>query len=421
MRTAVLTLQELASLSDSDPVEELEVARLKTYRVPRGVEPLLRIGRYAEAVRQAIQGGEHDRDTLTDLVFFAMHPDRCAPAGSWRDCRLIAKGSDYARYSGEWKRLRDTIVQPALEGRDRCRISSAGGPATASPPIERACCLLAPPSLATPAFVSLSQLGHHGAADEAVGLLYCGRAGFVDLGHLRDLADLTVYVYRHLNRNPVPRDMQIWVYEPAPTGGHQRVLRGEATIHRCPEDSIELARSIAYDAGLGHEIASYWQSGPLDLGGRHSSFSPEDLCSNFLGTLLAERALSRGGDLTRAMTLELYRLLLELKAQPPSVTQEAFDKINGRWVAWSFPRYGADVRSYLKRRNFTRFPWRVGHASDADIPAFVIAPMRDLSPFYSYVHLEGGRRLPKEDYADRIGEVKRDAALQSGDPAFDKP
>jgi hypothetical protein len=85
----------------------------------------------------------------------------------------------------------------------------------------------------------------------------------------------------------------------------------------------------AYDDALAHEIWTYWVKAP---GGHNSSFSPEDLCSNYLGTLVAARALAAGGAFVPAVEKALRSLLVSLDAQNDAETRAAFGLISHRWV-----------------------------------------------------------------------------------------
>src|SRR4051812_20633429 len=76
---------------------------------------------------------------------------------------------------------------------------------TAPSPGVRACCMLNPHDGRNPITFPTrlpdpSALGRHsfGGSNDVVGQVYCCRAGFVDLGHLRDHIDLTYYYYWNL-------------------------------------------------------------------------------------------------------------------------------------------------------------------------------------------------------------------------------
>jgi peptidoglycan hydrolase-like protein with peptidoglycan-binding domain len=286
------------------------------------------------------------------------------------------------------------------------------------PPITRPCCMLAPQQ--SPRGSSNSNLlkpggmGKHNGNDEQVGLIYTGKAGFLDLGHIRDMVDITKSIHDQLTQGPTPNKVAA-VF----TFGGSRVLMGEAVMHKCPVDDILVARAIAYDVGLGHEIFTYDLSTP---GGHNSSFSPEDLCSNLLGTLIGARALKAGGNFNDAVTRELDKLLHDLDAQSVTESRRAFDLINGRWVKWSDTSGTVSLLSkdYLRRRNFSHVPWKAGHSSDQATPAFVTAFFPPLRSIYTYTHKEGGTDIKADDFGNRIDAIKADAKQRYG-ANFDSP
>jgi hypothetical protein len=95
-------------------------------------------------------------------------------------------------------------------------------------------------------------------------------AGFVDLGHLRDFADLTIGYSRWLSRHHRAKDhFNTLVYQ-----GFVDILK-EIPAERM----IDLAPSIAFDQSIYYEIETYWSN---VAGNHHSAFAPEDLVSNFL-------------------------------------------------------------------------------------------------------------------------------------------
>lgn len=297
-----------------------------------------------------------------------------------------------------------------------------------SQPIPRRfCCLLAPQQVnslsTTDNIADPRNLGQHGSWQEVNGIVYSGRAGFLDLAHIRDSCDTTKYIFDRIAGGVTPRT----VFVKYTRIGISTKPVGIAVVRTRPLRPIDVARVIAYDVGVGHEIATYWDTGVLgifDVGGHNSSFSPEDLCSNFLGTLLAERAIATGGDFNTAATAELNTLIRDLDGQIPSETLNAFNLINGRWVRYSRALFGRSVTSpgYLRRRNFTHVPWAAGHPSDKPPPAYVTAPLPGVgSSVYTYTHTEepSTRRL-NVLFPRYIAQIKQDAATRYG-PSFDKP
>lgn len=232
--------------------------------------------------------------------------------------------------------------------------------------------------------------------------MYTGGAGFVDLGHVRDVADLTAFVYQQIHGAR------------GASGTCITTTEGEARLTRNlpPNEWFEVARFIAFDDALGHEISSYdvGRCGdPIPGPGYHnSSFSSEDMCSNFLGTLVVERALGAGGIFATEIERQIQSVLTSLSAQPLAETRAAFALISGNWVDVSS---GVLNNCYLKRRNFSRGPVKAGHSSDTTTPAFVVAPFAIGAPAYDYRN-EAGFGLA--DFPMRIRAIRTDARTLYG-------
>jgi subtilisin family serine protease len=275
------------------------------------------------------------------------------------------------------------------------------------PPPSRPCCILAPtirPFSRTSNLLDPSQLGSHRGRSESSGIVYTGKAGFLDVGHIRDLCDLTKYIYDQIvAANDIPSTL--------------RTTHGVAEGRMCvvPSQWIKVARAIAYDDSFGYEIATYYLGGP---GQHNSSFSPEDLCSNYLGTLVAERAIARGGNFNAAVTTELKNLIASLDGQSRTESLNAFNLINHRWV--DFRGVTSLVSNgYLRRRNFTRTPWHAGHRSDSPTPAWVTAGVGDVLDVYTYTHT-AGRRIPRSQFPTHVSQIRADARRRYGSN-YDRP
>jgi hypothetical protein len=280
--------------------------------------------------------------------------------------------------------------------------------AESGPAAARPCCMLAPsivPLLpGNSNFVDPTRLGVHRGRDEAVGVIYTGRAGFVDLGHLRDLCDLTKTVLDAIS---------------AANGSPSTVAtsHGRAVFHASPAPNVwpELARAIAFQDSFAYELLTYDVMTP---GGHNSSFSPEDLCSNLLGTTIALRAVRRGGPFDAAVTSELVTTMSALDAQTVAETRRAFDLINGRWVTFSGARSVVDS-SYLRRRNFTHQQWHTGHPSDRPVPSWVTEPPIDISPYCDYEHTLR-RSIPLSSFPSELARVMSDVHSRYG-AGFNSP
>jgi hypothetical protein len=172
---------------------------------------------------------------------------------------------------------------------------------------------------------------------------------------------------------------------------------------------------------MGHEIVSWDSRFP---GGRNSSFSPEDLVSNFLGTHVGRQAITRvsasGGSFGAAATTELTSMLSSLTVQSKPESEVAFNSINSRWVTFTNALSLSSDR-YLLRRNFTRTPFKTGHRSDTATPAIVTAGFStNVRDDYDYFHLEGGSLLPRSKFDVATARVKLEAKAEFG-ADFDKP
>jgi peptidoglycan hydrolase-like protein with peptidoglycan-binding domain len=275
---------------------------------------------------------------------------------------------------------------------------------TVAKPVSRPCCLLESGSLA-----GATTVGRHAVMEPKV--VYTGKAGFVDLGHLWDTCDVTAFAYSEIHRAG------------GAVGTRIAVSEGEAVLTSAAPAAewLDLARAIANDDALVHEIVSYWS---MTLGAHHSSFSPEDLCSNNLGTIVGARAATAGGPFVAAAERALTLLLTSLDAQTDAETRAAFARIARRWVddtkVHAEPLLLGRIvpdNDYLRRRNFAVDPWKTGHKSDATTPAFVVAPITHTA---TYDFVVTGSAFRKADFPAQITAIRTDARIRYG-PHFDKP
>lgn len=204
--------------------------------------------------------------------------------------------------------------------------------------------------------VTVDELGQHqyndhlltglanlaGLGRENNGILYTSRGGFIDTAHVRDTADMTVYVFSQL----LPKLGQAFTLSLGDELAERRLV---FTAFTPPDDAAEryslaawLAAHVAYQVAEWHEIAQWYgfESVPGFSEGV-SAFSPEDLYSNLLGARLAASLILNGqtaspGMYNMAMGTALRQALTNLGAQPAEITRFQFDMLNGRW--WSSQR-----------------------------------------------------------------------------------
>ncbi len=297
--------------------------------------------------------------------------------------------------------------QAILAGYDPADAGSSGsGPATIEsvfreypgldPNIEepkaRSCCALFPGGVLSsftteyldPASIADHNYGEYGLCPgDSVGQVYTARGGFVDLGHVRDLADMT----RYLSVQAILRQK---------AGGDLILKESEGGIHKVvfkPAPSqfpnIKLACLVgaraAYEFAIWHEIVTWFTYQ------RYSSFSPEDNYSNLLGTFVGGAATALPGQaynqaVDRILTKEA---LPSLDAQSADVAHGAIKAVTGLWFEdfndLTGPLLGSalfspDGTTVLRRRHVQPspkvIPWLVSdlHGKSFHVPDPVAGP-----------------------------------------------
>ena len=96
--------QELFGEFEDETADQGEFSFL---HVPESVRKAARAGSEVAALKLAIASGHRDENKLTNLIFFARHPERQG--------RALARGEpDFERLGREWVELRDRLVRPGL-------------------------------------------------------------------------------------------------------------------------------------------------------------------------------------------------------------------------------------------------------------------------------------------------------------------
>ena len=176
-----------------------------------------------------------------------------------------------------------------------------------------------------------------GINSELNGIIYTRRGGFIDLAHVRDTADNTLWLFS-----------KIW-----PALGRATTIKmsdelGQRIIRlrqfSPPEDtlarynlSVSLAAYLAFQLAAWHEVAQWYgfESVP-GYPETVSAFSPEDLYSNLLGARMATDILNAGGasslpQYQYSMAQMLPQALAQLQAVSPQATRFHFDMLDGIW------------------------------------------------------------------------------------------
>ena len=210
-----------------------------------------------------------------------------------------------------------------------------------SPPprIIRTCCsfgsevsVMGIPGLKISDITSVADLGPHqylGSEQEGNGIIYTRNGGFIDMGHLRDQADWTAYLFAHIMKN---KENGLAIQRLGYEGG-AKTLTILAPENMKAKDVMKLAGKIAYDLSVWHEIATWFGASYIPLlPERFSSFSVEDAYSNLLGVHLGIKALQSELPYEEAMTKLIYETLEELDAVGSvQETHDAMESVHNIW------------------------------------------------------------------------------------------
>lgn len=259
------------------------------------------------------------------------------------------------------------------------------------------------PGFARPNVVAVDELGAHaydngfvsvqpddrGVDLENNGLVYTCRGGFVDVAHVRDNADLTVYLGFRLARS-LPDATTV---ELPGDGAIRRVFLKAVPAAVIAERgrlgaAAVLAGYVAHQLSIWHEIASwYGVEAVAGFSERVSSFSPEDAYSNALGAKIGEALVE--GQLVRsrdeydaAMDAWLRASLRRLADLPKAQARAAMGAVDGVW--WDSRKTLPDWTMVARRRfdvNPPLRPWRVEDARPpSEVPEGVRAACERAGP-----------------------------------------
>jgi hypothetical protein len=246
--------------------------------------------------------------------------------------------------------------------------------------------------------------GERIVSDEASGILYTCRGGFIDLAHVRDNADRTFYLVSQIGR--------------IATNGGTIPIAGEGAERRIVVKPIDprlvrtyglrevvtsLAEWVDFQASIWHEITTWYGWSSTAFSERPSAFSPEDLYSNLLGVKIAGAIVRRQAatsemEYNRAVTAILKDALVKLGPLPKDASRRAFEYADGIW--WDSTKRIPD-NQLVRHRNFNigpkLYPWKL---MDAQPSATLTAAIKELDQFCQGDWKPLGLSVP-----DRIGEV----------------
>jgi len=221
--------------------------------------------------------------------------------------------------------------------------------------IIRTCCsfgtemeMVAIPGIKLTEITSLNKIGTHhylGDQSEENGIVYTRRGGFIDMGHLRDQADWTAYLYLQLSKNKSAGKLEMILgYE-----GGEKTLNVKIPASMNDNDLILLAGKITYDLSVWHEIATWFGASTIPfIPERYSSFSIEDAFSNLLGVNIGIKALQSELPYEQAVTKIIDETLRNMDVvSNEAETYLAMESVRDIW--WTRERKLPSSRVLLKR------------------------------------------------------------------------
>jgi hypothetical protein len=248
--------------------------------------------------------------------------------------------------------------------------------------------------------IEFTQIGTHkylGGKEEGNGILYTSKGGFIDLGHLREWADWTAFLYLHIKDSLV----SINAFKSLGIEGGKRLLALSNTSELIENDRLLLAGRIAFELSHWHEIATGCGVSAVPfMSEKFSSFSPEDMYSNILGINLAIKAILSELTFDKAMTQLLNKELMDLGVVPSiEETYEALDQVENIWWSNEFSVPNKKImlkRSYLESSCVE--PWLIPLGSDTIQVAELEAPTCtvdgiDFSQYFT-LNIKANRKIP---------------------------
>jgi hypothetical protein len=220
---------------------------------------------------------------------------------------------------------------------------------------------------------SSEKLGNHkfyGGEGEINGIIYTRDGGFVDIGHLRDNADMTAYFASQISHN-LGKDFVLKTNHEA---GKRVIEISLKSRELSSSDILMLGQRITYELAVWHEIRTYFGVPThYPIHEVQSAFSPEDLYSNLLGTYVGRWAIEREGLYEKEVDTVIQEFLIKLgKVNTEEETKAAMDDVLGVW--WQ--RVSLPSRKFLLAWNTKAYgeitPWLIpDHAKFFNTPTHV--------------------------------------------------
>lgn len=303
---------------------------------------------------------------------------------------------------------------------------------------------------------ALDELGPHGydkgeLTPERNGLVYTCRGGFLDIAHVRDNADKTLYLAMELAR-ALPQGATIeWPEE----GTKRRVIvaplpKGLLERHGRWRTATALASWAVYQLSTWHEVVTWYGFESIaGVSERLSSFSPEDVYSNVLGINLGAGIVLAGAVRSREeydVTMEawLREALRRLGVVSKADARQAMQAVDGLWwdsskrlpefelVRRRYVHAGSPIEAWLVQdpaieRACAKQPpplplkieQRLGEREIAELVT-VEFEFASWLPERFPLPVAEGVQVTQNDFKKILGAIREEARVAFG-PAFDRP
>ena len=172
------------------------------------------------------------------------------------------------------------------------------------------------------------------------GIVYTRRAVFLDIAHIRNAADMTVYIHARA-RLAIERGWDDFTFR----GNEPSTYRVELCYppdwydmsihdrHRLGEElAIRIAQRVAFDAMTWHEIITWHgYKSTILIPESNSAFTHDDTTSHALGIELAGIAIRSGRDYNMEFSRLLDESMVDLEAVSEEELKQAMSRVEGSW------------------------------------------------------------------------------------------
>lgn len=172
------------------------------------------------------------------------------------------------------------------------------------------------------------------------GIVYTRRAGFLDIAHIRNSADMTAYVHARA-KLAIERRWNEFAFKGSEPSTYLVTLCYPEDWSRIganerakliDELALRIAQRVAFDVMTWHEIITwYGYKSTIVIPENSSAFTYDDVPSHALGVQLAAKALRSGLDYDQEMSRLLDRAMLELGAVDRETLDLAVERAKGSW------------------------------------------------------------------------------------------